>query len=74
MSAVAISRSPYRVHIEYLQARGLQALLYNPREALQNFVTQVMILLAFLAQTLAIERDGAHAFCGASLVLPLVRR
>ena len=60
MSVVAILRSPYRVHIEQLQARRLQALLYNLREPLQNFVAQVMILLAFLAQTLAVERDGAR--------------
>src|SRR3990172_5101950 len=52
------------VDVQQLQAGGLQPPLDDLGEPLHQFIAQVVILLALVAQALPIQGDGARQFCG----------
>src|SRR5262245_8711018 len=66
--------SSLRLHFTQLSSRGLQPLDDHGAHALKEFVAKVMVFLALLAQTSAVEKDCFGRLYGAGVEMPVVRR
>src|SRR5690348_15568498 len=67
-----ISSAMSGINVQQLHAGRLQPVLEDLAKALKQLVAEVVILLAFVAQTFAVERDGAGEFDGASIRAPKI--
>src|ERR1043166_250070 len=67
-------REPSAANREQLLARRLKSLDDHLGHAFHQLVTQVMVLLARLAQPRAVEENGGSALHRARVEVPIVRR
>src|SRR5208337_2346585 len=64
----------HRVNVDQLKDCRFQTLLHDAGKALQDLITEIVVVFALRTQTLAVKGNRAHGFNGVGVKPPLVRR